>query len=176
MPPKYLIQDVTGRMYHYDEILAAKSDMRAMDPAIAKVRIDATRKNIESRKAMAAEGTPDEYVAKLSELSKRLSDLVNEFDVLEKAEKDRVDIDRENNRLEREGTPKSSIPSEEELHQEKIDEDPHIIRIKAMATWDELNNYMVTEFGEDIKKTKTNIDRLKVEVIGRRVERIEEAG
>ena len=174
MPPEYLVQRGTGRIRIWNEILAGRKDYEPIDPTIAKVRIEQTRKNIEKRKAAAVEGTQNEYIAKLSELCKALESLENEFIILEKAEKERVDIEKEDDRLAAEGTPKKSIPTEEDLNKERIESDPHVKRIRAMTTWNQLNDYMVMEFGAELDKRKTNIGKLIDEVVAARVERIEE--
>ena len=177
MSPKYLRKRGTSYIIRWSEIQAKKDNMEPIDAKIAEVMLGEIRKKLEAKKAMTDGENPTEadYLKELISILKDISDIERRVNKLVEDDRIAKEEDHEAQLLAAQGViSNKSIPTEEELYQEKIDADRDVIKIRAMTTLEELQNYMLTEHGEKVDSRKTNIEKLRKEVIERRVERIEE--
>ena len=153
----------TGNLFIYTDILAKRKDMvEEADPAIIKVRLEASEKRLAELKTKPTAPVVTEEAIKdsvrLAEVEKEISDIENK----------RI---AETKGLKLEEPAKSSEEKEAARKQEIVDNDPEIVKIKAMTEKDDIETYVKIEYGEEIDK-RQKLEALKDRAIALRTERL----
>ncbi|HDG97983.1 MAG TPA: hypothetical protein ENG73_07425 [Desulfobacterales bacterium] len=177
MTPRYLRQLGSGHIYVYTPELAARKDMVPLEIDTAKRRIDAMKKAIEEKKAR---------IAALKENATLGNDMANEAKEvaakLAELEKQMEELDKTEQRLmegnfaeEEELTPQAKLETEDDIlsaqRKQRIDQDPQIQEIRAMTNKNQVEEYMLREYGIEINRRKTMAE-LKAEAEEARIQRI----
>jgi len=162
---KLLRQLITGRIYAWTKILAARKDMTEYDPDIAKKRLEAAKKRLEELEDAPVIPSVDK---KALDESAELAEVENKIKETETKQAAKSAGAKEKEK------PKTPEQIEAERRQEIIDKDPDIIKIKAMVDKKDVEDYVLQEFGEDIDR-RHDLDDLKDRAIHLRTERLFEA-
>ncbi len=154
MVTKYLRQKGSGHIYISTPLIAGRKDMVDYDPDVAKIRIGMLKKKIADKQieldAMDLDG--GEEALKMREQAKELTDLEEAEKHIEKAEEVAVA------KAAGEETLAADLPkyTDEEIaaiqRNETIEKDPHIIKIRAFTNKNEVEGYVLEEFGTDIDR------------------------
>jgi len=183
--PEYLRQLKSGHIYIWTAALAARKDMLPLDPDKAETRIAALQNKIQAQRdritALTAEGgrvRMNEEAAKAKELAQRLTELETESAALDQQEAKLVDESLTPNMESSDIKPAEPQTEEEVLaknRQEKIDSDREVQDIRAMRTKNQVKEYMLREYGEELDD-KMLLPQLKAFAEATRVKRMEEEG
>lgn len=162
MATKYLRQKGSGHIYISTPLIAGRKDMVEYDPEVAKIRIGMLKEKIAKKQteldAMNIEG--DEKALEMREQAKELTDLEEAEKQIEKEEERAVA------KASGEETLEKDLPkyTDEEIaaiqRSEIIEKDPQIIQIRAFTTKNEVEGYVLEEFGTDIDR-KLELNDLK---------------
>lgn len=181
---KYLRQLKSGHIYIWTPELAKRKDMVPLEAQSAEKRIQALQQKlaeqqtrIESMRAPDGSIKQDEDAMQAAELAKRLTELEAQSAALDKQEREVMegitDEDAATNLKEK----LSNTVSEEEIAEaqkkEAMDNDPEIMEIRGMRTKNQVEEYVLREYGEEIDRRKT-VPELKAYAEGLRWERMQE--
>jgi len=153
MAVKYLRQLKTGTIYNYTDILAKRRDMVPYDSDQAKARIAALKNMLEHRKPTTAEGSA---VSKEAEEIKReaaeLASLEKQVEASEVAEEKAIEdasLPPGSRRLD-DDSPIKPEETAENFTQETLSKDPKYQKACGMKSRNEVEEYMLVEFGQEI--------------------------
>ena len=153
MAVKYLRQLKTGTIYNYTDILAKRRDMVPYDSDQAKARIVALKNMLEHRKPTIAEGTA---VSKEAEAIKveaaELAGLEKQLEATEAAEEKAIEdaaLPPGSKKLN-DDTPIKPEDTAEIFTQETLSKDPKYQKACGMKSRNEVEEYMLVEFGQEI--------------------------
>ena len=169
---QYLRQLKSGHIYIRTPTLAKRKDMVPYDPAIAKARIAQLKRELEDRQPNPVDIEAQQAVlSQLKQDAKEMTELENQLNDLE--EKDRQEAERD---LAPDQEVEKQQPLTEEEIQEKhrkktIEKDDQIISIMAMRSRNQIEEYMLREFGREIDRSRP-FQELKDEALKAREERI----
>lgn len=178
----YLRQRVTGRLYIWTKDLAKRSDMSIFDPVKAKRRIEQVTKDIASRapreltpeQTAAFEAQAKENIRLAAEITAEENkqaaiDEANEVELIPEADQgEDVTPDNESDQFPADAT---EAEIQVIVRQRRIDGDPQVARIRSMRSKNQVEQYLLGEFGEDVEDSMSLKD-LKVLAEDFRVERM----
>jgi len=178
----YLRQRVTGRLYIWTKDLAKRSDMSIFDPVKAKRRIEQVTKDIASRapreltpeQTAAFEAQAKENIRLAAEITAEENkqaaiDEANEVELIPEADQgEDVTPDNESDQFPADAT---EAEIQVIVRQRRIDGDPQVARIRSMRSKNQVEQYLLGEFGEDVEDSMSLKD-LKVLAEDFRVDRM----
>lgn len=149
---QYLRQLKTGHIYPWTEILAKRRDMVPFDAAQAKTRIDAM-KNMLSRKVPTADAlsVQAEAARAAKASSMELTELENKVDAENIAEEKAIeDAALPDGKKLNEQTELTGAEAIEAQRQSVLDQDPKYQGVMGFKSRNQVEQYMILEFGEEI--------------------------
>lgn len=151
----------TGRIYNFTDILAKRADMVEYDPELAQKRLEAAKRRLEELESKP----PEKPVVNKADMetSKELAEVENKIEKIERQKALPPNAKEQEN--------KTSEQKEEEERQAIINNDPEIKKILTMKDKDEIEAYVLLEYGEDLDKRK-DLDKLKARAIELRTDRL----
>lgn len=162
MTPQYLRQLKTGHIYIWTPTLAKRKDMVPLELDTAKKRIEAMQRAIEEKQARIAAlrenaSLGNQVADEAKMIAQKLAELESQFEQLEKTEEKL--LTGQPDEQETDLKPNSKLETEDEIlmaeRKRRIDEDPEIQRIRAMTTKNQIEEYMLREYGIEIDRKKT---------------------
>lgn len=171
---RYLRQLGSGHIYHWTPTLAKRKDMVIYDPELAKSRIEALNQRLADEKAQQ---TPEA----IAEHQKAMADAQQDAHIITDLEQ-QLERSREIERAEIENLekgqdikPEEKIMSDQDIELERRDKilatDPHIKNIMGMTSKNQVEAYVLQEFGEDLDRRKSLGD-LKNYALKKRTDRL----
>ena len=174
---KFLRQLKTGTIYVYTDILAKRRDMVPYDENAAKTRIKAIKNMLEQRKPNILQGeAQSKEAAAIKADAMELTSLENQLEAVENAEQKAI----EDSALPEGGrdiTVERPLTTEEAAAQDRqdiLDKDPKYIKATGMRSRNEVEEYMLLEFGQEIEISRPFKD-LKEYAVEQTVKRILES-
>uniref|UniRef100_A0A6M3XRZ2 Uncharacterized protein n=1 Tax=viral metagenome TaxID=1070528 RepID=A0A6M3XRZ2_9ZZZZ len=161
--PKYLRQTGSGHIYHWTPALAKRPDMVPYDEETARIRMEQLQRRlaeIKARKEAGEKVTAGNPNITMIEQAKELANLETEVERLENEERvaDEAKAMEEalgKGDVKAEGKTLTAEEIEAEAKEKKIETDPQVRAIRAMDSTDDIEAYMLQEFGENIDKRRS---------------------
>lgn len=141
---KWLLQRGTNRFYKFTDTLAKRKDMTEVTAESIKVRIEAKKRQVAEAKARLASKINGSSVPE--DIRGGASDLAELNEELAETEKLIKDLDSE-------ATPAEEKESEnveeenERIFNDLLEKDPEMIKIKAMESIGDIEDYLAAEYG-----------------------------
>lgn len=154
--PRFLRQLKSGTIYAYTDILAKRRDMVPYDENAAKTRIEAIKNILEHRTPNLLEGEAlSKEAAAIKADAMELTGLEAQLEALENADQKAIDdaVLTDGKKLNDE-TPVTSEEVAEQVIQERLDKDPKYRKVTAFKSRNEVEQYMLLEFGQEINITR----------------------
>uniref|UniRef100_A0A6M3XWA3 Uncharacterized protein n=1 Tax=viral metagenome TaxID=1070528 RepID=A0A6M3XWA3_9ZZZZ len=158
--PKYLRQTGSGHIYHWTPALAKRPDMIPYNEETARIRMEQLQKRlaeIKARKEAGEKGTAGNPNITMIEQAKELASLETEVERLENEERvadEAKAMEEATGTVKAEGKAMTNEDIVAEAREKKIEADPQVRAIRAMANTDDVESYMLSEFGENIDKRR----------------------
>lgn len=172
----YLRQLKTGTIYVFTDLLAKRRDMVPYDDAQAKARIKAIKTMLEKREPDLAAGVIEsEEAVAIKATAMELSGLESTLQAVENDEKKAIEEAAlpDGKKLNDE-TPVTSEEIVEQARQERLDKDPKYKKATGLKSRNEVEEYMLLEFGQEIEISRPFKD-LKAYAVEKTVNRILES-
>lgn len=153
---RYLRQLKTGHIYVHTETLAKRRDMVPFEEKNARARIEAMKNVIASRQPTLSEvKSQAEDAAQAKAAAMELTGLENQLNDEQEAEQKAIDDAAlpDGKKLNDE-EPVTAEEAAAAQRQSILDEDPKYKKVKAFKSRNQIEEYMLLEFGQEI-----NIDR-----------------
>lgn len=171
---RYLRQLKTGAIYVYTDLLVKRRDMVPYDAEQAKNRIAAIKTMLLKRQPDIAEGeSVAAEAAQIKAEAMELTGLEATLEANESAEVKAIEdatLPEEGKRLSDE-TPLTTKQAAEKLKQETLGEDPKYKKAMGLKSRNEVEEYMLLEFGQEIEISRPFKD-LKAYAIEQTAKRI----
>ena len=171
--PRYLRQLKTGTIYVYTDLLAKRRDMIPYDDAQAKARIAAIKSMLEKREPNLEQGVlQSKEAGAIKATAMELSGLEATLDAREKADEKAIEEAAlpDGKKLNDE-TPVTSEEVAEQVKQDRLDQDPKYKKATSLKSRNEVEEYMLLEFGQEIEISRPFKD-LKAYAIEKTAKRI----
>lgn len=149
---RYLRQLKTGHIYVHTDLLAKRRDMVPFDEKQARARIAAMREMLEKRTPTMSEvKTQAEDAAQVKAAAMELTNLENMVEAEEKAEEKAIeDAALPDGKKLDDQEPVTSEEATAAQRQSILDQDPKYKRVTAFRSRNEVEQFMILEFGEEI--------------------------
>ena len=154
---RYLRQLKTGAIYIMTPILAKRRDMVPYDADQAASRIEAIKTMLLNRIPTPGEASASAEEAVLVKASAmELSGLEAKLESVEKAEEKAIDDAAlsEIDKIIDEEKPIVSVQTEEQLMQDRLDADPKYRKVIGFKSKNQVEEYMLLEFGQEIEVSR----------------------
>ena len=149
---RYLRQLKTGHIYVHTDLLAKRRDMVPFDEKQARARIEALRSMIQKRSPTLSEvKNQAEDAAQVKAAAMELTDLENKVESMEEAEAKAIEDAAlpEGKKLNDE-EPVTAEEATAAQRQSILDQDPKYKKVCAFRSRNEVEQFMILEFGEEI--------------------------
>jgi len=151
--PSYLRQLKTGTIYVFTDLLAKRRDMVPYDDDQAKARIRAIKAMLEKREPNLAQGEIEsKEAAAIKVTAMELSGLEATLEAVENDEQKAIEEAAlpDGKRLNDE-EPVTSEEVAEQVRQDVLDKDPKYNKATSLKSRNEVEEYMLLEFGQEIE-------------------------
>lgn len=151
--PRYLRQLKTGTIYVHTDILAKRRDMIPYDDAQAKARIQAIKTMLEKREPDLAAGVIEsKEAAAIKATAMELSGLESTLEARDEIDQKAIEEAAlpDGKKLNDE-TPVTSETIAAEVRQDRLDKDPKYKKANSLKSRNEVEEYMLLEFGQEIE-------------------------
>lgn len=172
----YLRQLKTGTIYVFTDLLAKRRDMVPYDDAQAKARIKAIKTMLEKREPdLAAGAIESEEAAAIKTTAMELSGLESTLEAVENDEKKAIeDATLPSGKKLNDEAPVTPEGVAEQVRQERLDKDPKYKKATDLKSRNDVEEYMLLEFGQEIETSRPFKD-LKAYAVEKTVNRILES-
>ena len=169
--PKYLRQLKSGTIYNYTEALAKRRDMVPHDETQAKARIAALKTILEGRQPdAAANKIAVEEAFKAKTTAQELAGLETTMEKHEDAAEKKIEEEGGGKKLN-DQTPVTPEQTAKQLRQDRLENDPKYNNVMAMKSKNQVEEYMLLEFGQEIEASRPFKD-LKAYAVEQTIKRI----